>query len=233
MENLEKKFILTAGLSHLSEDKFLENVDGKMSAMDLNSGLIPAGLSPTVAEGIDALKEVRDDISDRKVLEEQLKSKNEKIAAGKLNLRNIIVTNWMPDLQVSLNGNVTNAKLLGFGVKGLDIVPSDVSVTNSYPKLDKLDMGYLVHTLYFVNSTTNRTPIPDDGLSIEIYEFFGKDEPKSIKEMSHVGKAVRGKFTNHFTEDQLGQTVWYAFVYSPKKEGVIAQLAPKKSSVVV
>jgi hypothetical protein len=233
MEDLIKKFILTAGLRHLSESKFMENTNGKVLGLENNSTLVPAGLDPPVSDGRAAVDLINHKIGERTVLQEQLKSKNEEIAAKKAELNDMIVTNWMPVLQVSLAGNVSNAKLLGYGVKGLDIVPSDVSVTNSYPKLDKIELGYLVHTLYFLNSTTNKTPIPDDGLSIEVYEFFGADEPLSIKQMSHIGKAIRGKFTNHFTEEQKGQKVWYAFVYAPKKEGVIARQAAKVSEMVI
>ncbi len=233
MEDLIKKFILTAGLGHLTESKFMENVNGKVLAMEENPTLVPAGLDPTVAEGRAVIVQINKDMDERTLLEEQLKSINEKIAGGKQKIGDIIVTNWMPVLQVSLAGNVADAKTLGYGVKGLGLVPSTVSVTNSHPNLDKIELGYLVHTLYFLNSTTNKTPIPDDGVSIEVYEYFGEEEPKSIKQMSHIGKAIRGKFTNHFTEDDKGKTVWYAFVYAAKKANVIPELASKVRALVV
>jgi hypothetical protein len=233
MDELENKFILTAGLNHLSEANFMTKAAAKVLGLEQNSTLVPVGLDPTVAEGRALLDEVNGDIDERIVLEEQLKSKNEQIAVGKTKLKDMIITNWMPVLQISLNGNVANAKLLDFGVKGLDLQPSAVSVTNSHPKLDKIELGYLVHTLYFSNSTTNKTTIPDDGLSLEVYEYFGDDEPASIQEMSHIGKAIRGKYTNHFTEDQKGKNVWYAFVYSAKKANVIPELAGKIKKMVV
>jgi len=232
MEDLIKKYILTAGLNHLNEARLLENVNGKILGLEQNTALVPAGFDPTVAVGRAAFTQITKDIDERTTLEEKLKAINQKIGGEKKDIVNMIVTNWMPVLQVSLDGSIDNAKLLNFGVKGIDLEPSEVSVTNSHPVLDKITLGYLTHTLYFINSTTKSTSVPDDGIAVEIYEFFGEQAPKDISVMTHIGKAIRGVFTNHFTEDHKGQTVWYAFVYSAKKEGVIPQQTEKKSATV-
>ena len=232
MEDLDKKFILTAGTNHLSESRFLENINAKILGLEQNTSLVPTGFDPTVAEGRASFVLITKDIDERTTLEEKLKAMNQKIAGEKKDINNMVITNWMPVLQVSLNGSIDNAKLLGFGVKGIGLDPSTVSVTNSHPLLDKIILGYLTHTLYFVNSTTKSTSIPDDGIATEVYEFFGDQAPKDISQMTHIGKAIRGIFTNHFTEDHKGQTVWYAFVYSAKKEGVIPQQTEMKSATV-
>jgi hypothetical protein len=59
---------------------------------------------------------------------------------------------------------------------------------------------------------------------VDIYEFVGKDDPKDIRKMTYMGSPSRGKFTNHFTVDQLGETVWYMIVYVPKKAGATPEL---------
>ena len=232
MEDLNKKYILTAGINHQTEAKFMENVNGKILGLEQNASLVPAGLDPPVTEGRTKFILITKYMDVRTELENKLKAINEKIAVEKKDISNMVVTNWMPVLQVSLDGSIENAKLLGYGVKGVGLEPSEVSVTNSNPVLDKIVIGYLTHTLHFVNSTTKSTAVPDDGMSIEVYERFGTVQPKSISEMTHIGKANRGIITNHFTEDHKDQTVWYAFVYSAKKEGVIPQQTDMKSATV-
>jgi hypothetical protein len=230
------KFILTAGLNHLTESQFMKNTNGKLLVMEQNHTLVPVGLSPTVVAGRAVFDQIESDIDDRTALEEQLKSKNEQIAAGKSKLNDIIVTNWMPVLQVSLNGDVANAKLLGYAVKGMDLTPSPVSVASSYPAIVNVKTNvHLQLTLEVENNESKEIIMPSDGKGIDVFMYVGDTEPTgSFKKFAqYCGRASHGKFTQYFSTGDVGKNVFFYTCYVPKKPNIGLDLCGKVKIMVV
>jgi len=236
MDELDKKYILKAELNHQNESKFMKNATSKVLGMEQNPTLVPAGLTPTVAAARTLLDQINSDMDNRTTLEEQLKSLNETISAEKAKLNDILVTNWMPVLQVSLAGSVANAKLLGYAVKGLDLTVTPVSVAKSYPAIVNVKTNvHLQLTIEVENNESKEIIVPSDGKGIDVFMYVGDTEPKSsFRDFAHYcGRASHGKYTQHFAADDLGKTVWFYTCYVPKKPNIGLDLCGKvKISVV-
>jgi hypothetical protein len=233
--SLIKKFILTALLANISEALFRSRTR-KIVKEQKDS---PAtGLSPTPDEGQTVVDNLDAAYLERDQLQDQLLKKTEDINKLKLQLNDMIIYDWMPTVQKFCAGDVAKAKAYGFGVKGEydGEEPSPVSVKTSFPSIVNIS-GYMHQqvTLEIVNSVSQEIVLPDDAKSIDIYEFIGDTLPTGDyrKTMHYVGQASRGKYTAHFTDEEVGKNVWLLAAYMPKNQADANNLFSKEKIMVI
>ncbi|MCX6706215.1 MAG: hypothetical protein NTV24_03900 [Candidatus Woesebacteria bacterium] len=235
-KNLDPKIEVTANLEGLTKPQFVVITGGIAQAAIDNPTVAPTTLDPTPA----ALKAEVQIMAALMVaaqnLVQQLRNNTELINKSLKIINDFIVSGWVPEIQKKVT-NPEDIKLLGFGIKGVfdGHSGSGVSITNSKPDISNVEYRHLEHILTFRNNITGHIGLPYDGLRIDIYEYIGTTEPTDIKKMTYIGSASRGKFTNHFTEDQLGQKVWYIAVYVGKKSAAdgSSELSVKVQATVV
>ena len=149
-------------------------------------------------------------------------------------IKGIIVDKWCKQVQDAIGTDTDKAKLLNYGIKGVydGHAEPEYNVTNSHAEITDIKISHLAHTLYIINNKTGTVGILDDAHGIDVFYCFGQEKPKDISKMTYLGRATSGKFTAHFTEDQVGQTVWYYVVYVPRKKGVVAEIGKMESAIV-
>jgi len=93
-----------------------------------------------------------------------------------------------------------------------------------------------------VNSMSGHNKLPTGAKQIDIYEYISgqnmppgmnTEPPDDLTKWQYLGIAKHGKFINHFTADQLGQTVWYIAVYIDNKTLKPAELAGKVKATII
>jgi hypothetical protein len=217
---LEKKLILTAHLKGLSEAKF-RGKTRSMAQAEIDEPTYVPGLTPPADEVMQLIDELDDTYTQRNVMRGALKAKTQHIKKLESKISDTIIDQWMPQAQTAIGRDEGKAKRLGFGIKGQDKYnTSDVSVNNSYPIIINLLTSSLRHTLEIVNSHNPKIVLPEDAERIDVYEWFGDDEPPyDLKKLSYLGVAKSGKLVNHFEPDQKDTHVWYVVVYVSKKTG--------------
>ena len=232
---LIKKFILTALLQNISEALFRSRTRKIVLAQVANP--VP-DLDPTPADGNTMIDDL-DKLYDKRdaLIDEQLKNTAE-INKLKKKLNDMIVDDWMPDVQKFCDGDETVAKGYGFGIKGVydGEEPSPITVKTSYPSIvSTSNYMHLQVTLEIENSESKEMALPDDAKSIDIYEYVGDTLPEGDyrKTMHYLGHASRGKYTAHFTEDMLGKNVWLLAAYMPKNPADANALASKEKIMVI
>ncbi|MHB8262063.1 MAG: hypothetical protein ACYDEC_17525, partial [Bacteroidia bacterium] len=196
-----KKFILTADFHGLTLEEKLKKETDMAKAQADNPTLVP-GLDPPVLS-VDALIAAIMDphtglIHQRSVLEGQVHALTVDINKKETAIKDIIVSQWMPETQTALTATPAlaataeeNAVLLLFGVKGVVTGHSGVVMARaaaSHPLIKYIDVNiHLQQTLHTVNSLSGHNKLPDDAKDIEVYEQLGGTKPTSIIGMTHVG----------------------------------------------
>jgi hypothetical protein len=226
---LIKKFILTALLKNISEALFRTRTRKIVKAQIDNP---VAGLSPTPAQGQDLIDDLDEAYVKRETLIEQQLQNSEDIIKIKKKVNDMIVSDWMPDVQKFCNGDAGLAKSYGFGIKGEydGEAPPPVTVKTSFPSIVNVSgIMHLQATLEIVNSVSQEIVMPDDAKSIDIYEYVGENLPDGNyrKTMQYVGQSSRGKYTAHFDSADAGKYVWLLAAYMPKKKGNSNELCGK------
>lgn len=234
-KKLKKKVVLTADLKGLTEADFVTKAETFVQGAIDNASVVP-GLNPntTVEQGkIDTYKNL---LSKGETLKNQQKANTELIVATRADINNDIVSKWMPYAQAQVGDNIDLARALGYGIKGQRTAGTGINAekaAESHPAITRIDEGvHLQHTLHTVNSHSGKNKLPPDAKHIEIYEQIGGTVPTGIKSMTRVGICKHGKFINHFTETDLGKTVYYIAVYVDKKSLMVLEQSPVESAIV-
>jgi hypothetical protein len=217
-KNLDPKTEVTANLDGLTKPQFVVKAGGIAQAAIDNSTIAPTSLDPAPA----VLKAEVQNMSTLMVTKEnilqQLKQNTGLINKSERKIKDYIIDGWLPEVQKYVT-DPEDIKLLGLGIKNVDDGHSDslATILNSRPENSDFEYRHLEHILTFRNSLTGLIALPDDVKDMDVYEYIGTTAPTSLKQMTYLGRASRGKFTVHFTEDQVGLTVWYVAVYIGKK----------------
>ena len=233
--NLNPKTIVTVLFKGLTFAEFLVKVKSMAQALVTYTGLFPT-LNPTPANFQTEVNTLDTLETKEKNLVQQLKANTEAKNKQKKKVNDIAV-NYASQIQNTTGVTVENIKKVGFGVKGVDDqqAPDEVKVANSKPTIEEIDQNRkLEHTLTIHNDITGKIGLPNDAKHADVYEFFGGAQPPvDIKKMTYLGAATRGKYTNHFLPDQVGQLVWYIVVYVPKKKGGVPEISNAVSATVL
>ena len=233
--SLNKKFILTALLKNISDALFRRRSRSIVLAQ-VNNPI--AGLSPTPAEGLSLINELDDAYSLRDTLNRQQLQNTEAIKILKKQVNDMIVDDWMPDVQKYCNGDVALAKLYNFGIKGEYDAESEstVSVKNSYPTIvNTISNLHLQVTIELQNNLSKEINLPADAKGIDVYEFVGENLPEGNykKIMHYLGRAKKGKYTAYFDSDAAGKWVWLLAAYVPKNEAKVNGLCSTVKVMVI
>jgi hypothetical protein len=200
-----------------------------------NTTMVPA-LNPTPAQVQAKSTNLNNLLIARDNLRAQQKQNTELIIKDEDDLTNIINSQWVPYIQQQIAGDISKAKLLNFGVKGIDDGHTDKQIdiaAESHPVISRIDENvHLQQTLHFINSRSGKNKLPKDAKQVDIYEQIGGTIPASIKTMTHAGIAKRGKFINHFDVADLNKVVYYIAVYIDKKTLLPLEQSPVASGIV-
>jgi hypothetical protein len=235
MVEFNKKVIVVAKVWNLGDKEFLLDAAGKGQAL-IDHALYVPNLSPTAASLMTKVGDNTTIMQKRDALLADAKALTTTLNKGRNEINNIIVSKWPSQIQDAVAGDIAKIQELHYDVKNLESQPEvpPVSVTNSIPVIDRVDYNLpLHHTIYISNSVDLSNLVPDDVDYADVYETFDEANTKDLKRMSHLGKAKRGKFVNHFGPEDENKDVWYVVVYVPKKEGVIPALSVAFKAKVV
>jgi hypothetical protein len=237
-KKLEKELVLTVNFGGLTETDFVKKANGMVKAEVDNPTLVP-GLNPATSIVQGKINNLVTYYTTRDTLRNQQKANTKLIWDTHDSIVNIITNQWRPEAQTALTGTASaeaNAKLLGFGTKGIDTGSSTLLVeraATSHPVIREIDENvHLQQTLHTINSASGRNKLPADAKHIEIYEQIGGVVPTSIKTMAHVGICKHGKFINHFDIADLGKIVYYIALYVDKKTLQILEQSPVVSAII-
>jgi hypothetical protein len=179
---LNKKLILTTDFQGLTLEGKLAKQTNMVKAQLANPTLV-AGLSPTAAIVQASITAITDPntglIHQRALLEAQTQALTLQINKGVTAIKDIIVSQWMPQTQTALTGTanaVSNAALLLFGIKGTitghagATVGDTAKTAASAPVIAKIDTDVAgQHTLHIQNNITGKHSHPKDVLRVDVY----------------------------------------------------------------
>ena len=219
-KKLDKKLIVTVNLKGLSGPKFQSKVTAMATAAHNNPNVVP-GLTPTPDDVLTMIGDRENLVLQREALRKSLKSVTEKIHKADTAIKDVITSKWANTVQNTIGTDVGKAKLLGFGIKGVDNGHSDDLVgkaSESFPHFSEIEIsGSLRHILHIRNNITGKAKLPPDAKHINIYQQIGGDEPTDISQMKYIGIATSGKYVADFKPEDKGKTVYYIAVYIDKK----------------
>ncbi len=215
-----KKLIITTNLRNIGETNFIQKTTGIAQAVQNNPTVVPT-LTPAATIVLTKIQKLSDLHIQRDNLRNAQKQNTEQIHQEESEIINIITGQWAPQVQQAIAGDESKAKLLGFGIRGLDSGHADNSIGKaavSHPIINHIDTNvHLQQTLYTLNSVSRHNKLPKDAKQINIYMQIGGTEPTDIKQMQYAGIAKRGKFINNFKSTDVGKLVYYIAVYIDKK----------------
>ena len=233
-KKLVKKTVITSKQEGLSESDRIDDCQAKVNAHIKYPTIVP-GLSPTAASVQTILDGINTNAGKRTDFLKQAQDCTILINNDLDEIKGIIVDKWCKQVQDAIGTDTDKAKLLNYGIKGVydGHAEPEYNVTNSHAEITDLKVSsHLAHTLFIMNNKTGTIGILDDAKGIDVFYYIGNDKPKDTSRMTYLGRATSGKFTAHFTEDQVGQMVWYYVVYVPRKKGVVAELGKMESAIV-
>lgn len=220
MVMLTRKFILTANIANLAEKPFVDKTKGIVKSHIINSALVP-GLTPNGTTTLAKITGLETLYDTRKYLRQQMKQNTKDIHNAETDINDTLL-GWMPQVLTAIGRDEAKAKLLGWGIKWVDDGQAEepvASVTNSKPLISVIDKEVsLQHTIHIINSVSGSWGIPKDAHHTDVYIWIGDDAPPmDLTKLTFLGQAVKGKFVNQFSFQQLGIKVWYVAVYRSKK----------------
>jgi hypothetical protein len=251
-KKLTKKFILTADLHGKTQDDTLSKETDMVKAQIANPTLV-SGLNPTATTVQGQITAITDPntglIHQRAVLEAQTQALTLQINKGETAIKDIIVSQWMPQTQTALTGTTnaeSNAALLLFGVKGqatghaTTTVASTARTAASAPVIVKIDTGVAgQHTLHIHNNITGKRSHPADVLRVDIYGQTGGTAPTNLAALianggGWLGTAKGGKYVNPFvvTAANQGKVEYYIAVYIEKATKKPAAQSNEDSAII-
>ncbi len=235
MADLNKDVIVTADLSGLSiKDKLAKiGVYGKLMTdkPTIVTGIIPTGAAVTTKVGLVEAKMLK-----HKALEEDLVALTLEINNDIKELSDIIVKEWVPQVQKACAGDIILINELGFGVKNTKVLLTSATkgrVTNSNPIISDVDTtNHLKHGISVINSKTRRIAKPLDALQTNIYGQIGGVIPTDVSKMVTFGIIVRGSYIHEFADEDFGKPVYYIAAYISKKTRKPVAVSPVFSAFV-
>ncbi len=234
-KKLIKKLIVTVNLDGLTETERIKKMTDMAIAAQNNPTVVP-GLSPTPAQVITRIQAETSLMVQRDTMRASQKQLTAQIYQADFDLKNIFTDQWAPLVQQTIGNDVSKAKLLGFGIKGMDDGSVDEEValaSNSHPIISHIDVNvHLQQTLHIKNSQSGSIKLPSDAKQIYIYEQIGGEAPTDIKQMVHAGIVNRGRFINHFDVADLGKTVYYIAVYIDRKTLKPLEQSPIEKAII-
>ena len=234
MTELIKKFELVAGDSHLNESEFITDTKSKAQAEIDNPLIVPAITNAVTTKALIVGMEAK--IDKRGALILAAKQLTKDIKADKKTIIKIVTDDWPPLIMAAIAGDEGKATLLGYKVKWVDAehAPEEPSIKNSIPLISEiLNRVHLEQEISVINSKSGKVGIPWDVKHINIYEYFGKEAPTSLKQCAYLGIMKRGLFINHFSPDDLDKDVWYIVEYVAKDEANTNQVSAAVKSKVI
>ncbi len=232
---LKRKLIVTANLDNLKEGDFRRKAKGIINAHLNNPTYVP-GLTPAASDMETESQTLDDLFSQRSSLEAQLLANTELIKGQMRKIKNVIVSEWAPQVQKAVGTDEGKVKGLGYGIKGIDNGKSlpEYNMSNSHPTIFKVDLrAHLKHIISVSNNKLKGKKLPHDAKRLELYMSFGEAEPVDYHKMTYLGEVIRGKFENNFTEEDIGKWVWYVAVYIGRKKATWpVPSRPEKAMVV-
>jgi hypothetical protein len=245
MGKLLKKLILALNFHGLGEAKTLKKQMDIATAHQNNPTLVP-GLNPTPASVITMINTQTGYYATRDNLIEQMKQVTENIHNNGEALNNIFVDQWRPQTQAAIGTNTASARVLGYGIKGIDDGHTSTEaaldksiILSSHPVIVKIDVNtHDVHYVHIHNNLTGKRKLPAGMLRIDMYGYTGA-AGLVITDLAalialgggYLGEASRGKFTNIFTAN-TGKTEYYVAVYVDKKTKKPASQSPVASGII-
>jgi hypothetical protein len=230
---VNKKVILTAGFTGLTQDEILKRETDMAKAQVLNPTLVP-GLTPTAASVQTQITAINDPntglIHQLGVVRAQEKSLVGQIDAAINDIKDIITDDWMPQTQTAIAGDVTKAATLLFGVKGFSTghasttVASTAKTVASAPVVVKIDVIAGEQVLHIHNNITGKRGRPKGVKQIDVYAQTGGTAPTNLASLianggGYIGQAKDGKFVNTIavTAANVGKIEYYIVVYVDSK----------------
>ncbi len=229
---LSKKLILTADFTGLTLEEKLSKQTDMVKAQIANPTLVP-GLNPTAANVQGQIVAVTDPntglIHQRSILLAQAHALTVQINKAEVTIKDIIVSQWMPQAQTALTGTPnaqSNAALLLFGIKGqtggsttgTGVMEKTIA---SAPVIVKIDNLHNQQTLHIHNNITGKIGHPKNVLRIDVYGQTGGTLPADLAALianggGWLGTAKHGKFVSPLTTANAGKTEFYIAVYIDK-----------------
>ncbi len=213
---MEKKLIVVADMGHQTDLEFVKEVDLKAQSMIDNAGIVtnpnPTGLA-VQGKATDMSKEIKA----RDLLLSEAQQKTTNIAGMRRDLTNILTSKWAPQIQDAVDGDEGKVELLRFRVKGKKLpAPPEPDSNPVFTKIDVNVNGQ--HTIYIINSFTQKKALPKGILRIDIYGQTGGNTPANLTELianggGYLGQATKGKFVNVFNNQKTGTVEYYIAVY--------------------
>ncbi|MEI6852929.1 MAG: hypothetical protein WCL06_08805 [Bacteroidota bacterium] len=234
-KKLKKKTIVTSNQTGMTDSKVIVDSNDKIKAMELNDTIVP-NPDPTAAAMQTKVDDVQKNVYKRDLALQEVKDITVQIKTGLTEIKGIFVDKWAKQIQNAIGDDIGKAKLLKFGIKGIDDGHAEppINVYNSRPVILKIDVGtHLQHVLDIVNSETKKNPLPYKAKHTDVYALVSDVPPTDIKKMQYLGIAQKGKFTHYLEAADLGKTVWYIVVYVDKKSIKPQQLSVAEKATVV
>jgi hypothetical protein len=234
MPEFNKKVIVVAEVWHLNDKDFLLNAAGKGQA-EIDHPLYVPLLNPVASTLMTLVGDSTTVLQKRDAKLAEAKALTTTFRENRKKINDIIVSKWPAQIQDATDGDIAKIQELKYDVKNLeDPTVPPVSVTNSRPVISNVDLSLSMHhTISITNSVSLTAGLPDDVEYADVYETFDEANTKDVRKMSHLGKAKRGKFVNHFGPEDEGKDVWYVVVYVPKKDSVVPALSIAVKAKVV
>jgi hypothetical protein len=234
-KQLKKKLIVTANLDNLKEADFCSKANSIINAHLHNPTYVP-GLTPPATDMETESQAIEDMILHRSRLEAELKATNVSIREQVRKIKNVIVSEWAPQVQNAVGNDESKVKGLGYGIKGKyngKSLPT-YNMTNSYPMILRVEFRSTERQMIFVrNNNLKGRKLPHDAKRLDLYMAFGENAPLDYREMIYLGEVTGGKFFNEFKPEDVGKWVWYVAVYIGRKRGTIPVASIAKRFLVV
>jgi len=234
MVELNKKFEIAAGVSDLGFSDFIAKIKAMSQAEIDNPTLVPAITNAATTLSLAGGMATKDGERTAHIL--AAKQITKELKEDRKKATSIVTDDWPPLIKAAIGEDSGKANLLDYTVKWLDGGHSsdEPSIKNSVPMLKPIEnRTHLEQEINCVNSKSNKIALPFDVKHINLYEYFGKDAPTSLKDCRYLGLMKRGKFINHFDPEEMDKDVWYIAEYIPKSEENNPELSGAVKSHVV
>jgi hypothetical protein len=243
MGKLEKKLVLTLNYYGLTVGEKIEKETDIANAHQSNPSEVP-GLTPAPSAVLNLIDDLNQKITLRDTLKAQVKALTGEIRNDNEDILNILMDQWRPQTQTAIGNDMAKAKLLGWGIKGIDSGHTAIAVQaakaeSSTPYISRIDINVREqHTVHIINNITGKRKIPAGVLCTDVYCYIG-EAGLSFTDLSqmitaggtYLGQARWGKFANTIP-GKKGKTAYYIAVYVNKKTKKPMTQSPVESAII-
>jgi len=234
-QNFNKDVIVVADLSGLSNKDKVEKI-GVYGTLMTDNPLIVPNISPTGAILTTKVGLIEEMMLKHKTIEEVLIALTKEIKKQIKEASDIVVKEWVPQVQKACNGNIVDITTLGFGVKNSKVLITPATrgrITNSNPIISNIDTStHLKHDIFVINSKTGKLAKPVDALQTNVYGQIGGVAPNDVNKMVTFGIIDRGNYLHEFDPADLGKPVYYMAAYLSKKTRKPVAVSPLFSAFI-